>query len=217
MRRAMNAQIEYARPVAWKYAVDYGIGIPLTIICLPLMIVVFVLVRIFIGTPVIFRQDRPGLYGRIFTLYKFRTMTNARNAHGEPLPDAERLTTLGRFLRSTSLDELPELLNVLKGEMSLVGPRPLLVKYLPYYTERELLRHTVKPGITGWAQINGRNDVPWDDRLAMDVWYVENRRPALDVLILAKTLLKVLFREGASADADLAESNLDEERTRRMA
>lgn len=217
MRRAMNAQIEYARPVAWKYAVDYGIGIPLTIICLPLMIVVFVLVRIFIGTPVIFRQDRPGLYGRIFTLYKFRTMTNARNAHGELLSDAERLTTLGRFLRSTSLDELPELLNVLKGEMSLVGPRPLLVKYLPYYTERELLRHTVKPGITGWAQINGRNDVPWDDRLAMDVWYVENRRPALDVLIMAKTLLKVLFREGASADADLAESNLDEERTRRMA
>jgi lipopolysaccharide/colanic/teichoic acid biosynthesis glycosyltransferase len=213
----MNAQIEYARPVAWKYAVDYGIGIPLTIICLPLMIVVFVLVRIFIGTPVIFRQDRPGLYGRIFTLYKFRTMTNARNAHGELLSDAERLTTLGRFLRSTSLDELPELLNVLKGEMSLVGPRPLLVKYLPYYTERELLRHTVKPGITGWAQINGRNDVPWDDRLAMDVWYVENRRPALDVLILVKTLLKVLFREGASADADLAESNLDEERTRRMA
>jgi lipopolysaccharide/colanic/teichoic acid biosynthesis glycosyltransferase len=213
----MNAQIEYARPVAWKYAVDYGIGIPLTIICLPLMIVVFVLVRIFIGTPVIFRQDRPGLYGRIFTLYKFRTMTNARNAHGELLSDAERLTTLGRFLRSTSLDELPELLNVLKGEMSLVGPRPLLVKYLPYYTERELLRHTVKPGITGWAQINGRNDVPWDDRLAMDVWYVENRRPALDVLIMAKTLLKVLFREGASADADLAESNLDEERTRRMA
>jgi len=214
----LDARIDNgARIARWKTAMDYAIGIPLAIFCLPLMIAVFALVRINIGSPVIFRQKRPGLYCREFTLYKFRTMNDERNADGELLPDAERLTGLGRFLRSTSLDELPELVNVLNGNMSLVGPRPLLVKYLPYYTKREMLRHSMRPGITGWAQINGRNNLAWDERLAMDVWYVENCNPFLDFMILMKTLSKVLRRDGVSADTALIETNLDEERLAKAA
>jgi lipopolysaccharide/colanic/teichoic acid biosynthesis glycosyltransferase len=145
-------------------------------------------------------------------LYKFRTMTDDRDDTGQLLPDKLRLTSLGIFLRNTSLDELPALFNVLKGDMSLVGPRPLLMRYLPYYTDRENLRHSVRPGITGWAQVNGRNYLPWDERLALDVWYVENWTLGLDLKILLTTFMQVLRREGVSADPDAAETDLDWER-----
>jgi sugar transferase EpsL len=150
------------------------------------------------GGPVLFVQERPGLRGKPFWLYKFRTMRDLRDAAGAPLPDADRLTRVGRFLRAASLDELPELLNVLKGDMSLVGPRPLLMEYLPLYTQEQGRRHDVKPGLTGWAQIHGRNDQSWEERFELDVWYVDNRSMLLDVKILAVTLLRVLRREGIS-------------------
>jgi lipopolysaccharide/colanic/teichoic acid biosynthesis glycosyltransferase len=154
----------------------------------------------FHGWPPVFSQARPGLQGRIFTIHKFRTMTNARDAAGVLLPDAERMTRFGSWLRSTSLDELPELWNVLKGEMSLVGPRPLLVQYLERYSPEQKRRHDVKPGITGWAQINGRNAISWPEKFALDVWYVDNWSLSTDLMILAKTLQRVLKRDGISAD-----------------
>jgi len=147
---------------------------------------------------VLFRQQRPGLHGQPFTLYKFRTMTDARDAQGNLLPDAQRLMPLGRFLRSTSLDELPELFNVFKGDMSLVGPRPLLMRYLDRYTPEQMRRHEVKPGITGWAQVNGRNAVTWEQKFALDVWYVSNVSLWLDMKIIALTVWKVFKREGIS-------------------
>jgi lipopolysaccharide/colanic/teichoic acid biosynthesis glycosyltransferase len=165
----------------------------------PLMLVLALLVWCKLGRPVLFTQLRPGLHARPFRLVKFRTMTDARGADGALLSDAERLTPFGAFLRSTSLDELPELWNVLKGDMSLVGPRPLLVSYLPLYTAEQALRHTVRPGITGWAAISGRNTLGWEERLRLDVWYVEHRSLALDLRILAITLIKVIRREGISA------------------
>lgn len=168
------------------------------IVLSPLLLAVAGLVRLFLGSPVLFRQERPGLHGRPFMLVKFRTMTDAADAGGRPLPDEDRLTRFGRFLRSTSLDELPELWNVLKGEMSLVGPRPLLMEYLPLYSARQARRHEVKPGLTGWAQVNGRNTLTWEDRLEMDVWYVENRSWLLDLKIIWKTIGIVLHREGIS-------------------
>jgi lipopolysaccharide/colanic/teichoic acid biosynthesis glycosyltransferase len=170
------------------------------------------LVRSKLGSPVFFRQTRPGLYGRPFEMVKFRTMTDARGADGELLPDAERLTSLGRLLRSTSLDELPELWNVLKGDMSIVGPRPLLTQYLPYYTEYERVRFLVRPGITGWAQINGRNLARWDKRLSLDVWYVTNQSLVLDTKIIAGTLIKVFKRDGVAVDPSAVMLNLDDER-----
>ena len=148
------------------------------------------------GPPVLFRQMRPGLHGRSFSLLKFRTMNDERDEKGELLPDEKRLTGLGRFLRSTSLDELPELFNVLKGEMSLVGPRPLLMQYLDRYTPEQARRHYVKPGITGWAQVNGRNAIAWEEKFKLDVWYVDNVSFWLDVKILAVTVWKILKREG---------------------
>jgi lipopolysaccharide/colanic/teichoic acid biosynthesis glycosyltransferase len=160
----------------------------------PVMAVVAVAVRVSLGPPVLFRQVRPGLHARPFVLYKFRTMREASDASGRPLPDEERLGGFAALLRSTSLDELPELWNVLRGDMSLVGPRPLLLEYLPLYSSRQAKRHDVRPGVTGWAQINGRNAVSWDERLAMDVWYVENRSLALDLRILLLTVKKVLTR-----------------------
>lgn len=178
----------------------------------PFMGLVAVLVSLKIGRPVLFRQQRPGLHGMPFDILKFRTMTDERDPSGHLLADEMRLTPLGRLLRRTSLDELPELINVLRGEMSLVGPRPLLMRYLPFYTERERLRHRVRPGITGWAQIHGRNFAPWDDRLAMDVWYVEHQSLLLDLKILGLTLLKVIAREGVAANPDDAETDLDLER-----
>ncbi len=153
-----------------------------------------------IGRPVLFRQPRPGRGGRIFEVFKFRTMTDARDARGALLPDAERLTRMGRFMRETSLDELPQLVNVLRGEMSLVGPRPLLVSYLSRYTSEQRRRHDVLPGITGWAQVSGRNALDWEEKFALDVWYVDNWSVALDAKILALTFLRVLRREGISSD-----------------
>jgi sugar transferase EpsL len=165
----------------------------------PLLLVVAVLVRAKLGTPVFFTQWRPGLHGRLFRLVKFRTMTDARDADGNLLPDAQRLTRFGRLLRATSLDELPELWNVLLGDMSLVGPRPLLTDYLELYSKEQARRHDVQPGITGWAQVNGRNLITWPEKFAYDVWYVDNWSLGLDLKILALTLLKVVRREGISA------------------
>jgi len=168
----------------------------------PLMLVVALAVRSHLGVPVLFRQERAGKNGRPFHIVKFRTMTEGRDARGQLLRDAERLTPLGRFLRSSSLDELPELWNVLKGEMSLVGPRPLPVRYLPRYSPAQARRHTVTPGITGWAQINGRNAQTWEHRFELDQWYVAHRSLALDLKILVLTVIKVLRREGISADGE---------------
>jgi lipopolysaccharide/colanic/teichoic acid biosynthesis glycosyltransferase len=156
-------------------------------------------VRCKLGSPVLFRQVRPGLHGQPFEMVKFRTMTDERGADGALLPDAQRLTPFGRFLRASSLDELPELWNVLKGEMSLVGPRPLLMEYLPLYIPEQARRHEVRPGITGWAQVNGRNAISWEDKFALDVWYVNQRSLWLDVRILCMTVKKVLVRDGISA------------------
>jgi lipopolysaccharide/colanic/teichoic acid biosynthesis glycosyltransferase len=164
----------------------------------PLILLIALLVRVFLGRPVLFRHTRPGYRGLPFTLYKFRTMREAQDAAGRPLPDAERLTGFGRFLRATSLDELPELYNVLRGEMSLVGPRPLLMQYLDRYTPQQFRRHLTLPGMTGWAQVNGRNNVSWEDKFALDVWYVDHWTLWLDIKILLMTPLKVLRREGIS-------------------
>jgi len=179
---------------------------------LPVVAGVAVAIWLRIGRPVFFRQIRPGRRETPFTIYKFRTMREAVDAQGDPLPDGERLTSLGTFLRRTSLDELPELWNVLRGEMSLVGPRPLLMRYLPFYTAEERIRFTVRPGITGWAQVNGRNEAGWDDRLRMDVWYVQNRSTLLDLKILWLTVAKVVGRRQVIVDARSAMLNLDEER-----
>jgi lipopolysaccharide/colanic/teichoic acid biosynthesis glycosyltransferase len=161
----------------------------------PVMAVIALLVRSRLGAPVLFLQQRPGLGGRPFTMLKFRTMTDARDHTGRLMPDAERLTPFGRWLRSTSLDELPELWNVLRGDMSLVGPRPLLMEYLPHYTPEQMRRHEVRPGITGWAQINGRNAIAWERKFALDVWYVDHLSPWLDVRILVMTVSKIVKRE----------------------
>lgn len=166
----------------------------------PLLLVLGILVRRRLGSPVLFKQPRPGLNGQLFTLMKFRTMTDERGPDGELLPDSMRLTPFGRWLRATSLDELPTLWNVLRGDMSLVGPRPLLPRYLDRYSFRQARRHEVRPGLTGWAQVNGRNAVGWDERLEMDVWYVENRSLLLDLQILALTVKQVLKRDGVSGE-----------------
>lgn len=167
------------------------------------MLMIGLLVRIFMGTPVIFRQVRPGLHGKLFTMMKYRTMTDARGPDGRLLPDSERLVPLGKFLRATSLDELPELLNVIKGEMSLVGPRPLLVEYLERYTPEQARRHEVRPGITGWAQVNGRQSILFSKRLELDVWYVDNWSFWLDVRILLMTLGKAVRRSDVILGQDV--------------
>lgn len=177
-----------------KRVFDLTIAIPAFLLAIPLLIIVAVLVRMKLGSPVIFRQQRPGLYGKPFMMYKFRTMTDERDASGRLLPDAKRLTKFGAWLRSTSLDELPEFFNVLRGDMSLVGPRPLLMQYLPRYTTEQMRRHAVLPGITGWAQVNGRNALSWDEKFALDVWYVDHCSLALDLDILCRTASKVLHR-----------------------
>lgn len=165
----------------------------------PVLVVVAVLIRRQMGAPVLFRQTRPGLHGKPFQMVKFRTMRDAVDPQGNPLPDAERLTKLGRFLRASSLDELPELWNVLKGEMSLVGPRPLLMEYLPLYSPEQARRHELRPGVTGWAQVNGRNAISWEQKFALDVWYVDNQSLWLDLKIIWLTFRKVFKREGISA------------------
>lgn len=176
----------------------------------PLIALLAVLVRFKLGSPVIFKQERPGYQTKIFTLRKFRTMTDARDAEGQLLKDADRLTGFGRLLRKTSLDELPELWNIFCGDMSLIGPRPLLVSYLPYYTEREQLRHTVRPGLTGLAQVSGRNFLEWDKRLEKDVEYVENLSFALDMKIFFTTFKKVFVHDDIAVDTNVIEGNLAE-------
>lgn len=176
-------------------------SLALLMLVLPLMALAW-LIRRKLGSPVLFCQVRPGLHGKPFTMVKFRTMTDARGPDGTLLPDAQRLTPFGRFLRASSLDELPELWNVLRGEMSLVGPRPLLMEYLPLYTAEQARRHEVRPGVTGWAQVNGRNAISWEDKFALDVWYVDNRSMCLDVRILWLTVKKVVVRDGISAPGD---------------
>ena len=200
-----------ASPAA-KRAFDLLLGGLLLVLLLPLLALLAVLVRLLIGSPVLFRQRRPGLGEQPFTLYKFRTMTGARDASGALLPDEQRLTRFGALLRKSSLDELPELLNVVRGDMSLVGPRPLLVEYLPFYTVQERRRHEVRPGLTGWAQVNGRNRIPWQERLALDIWYVDNRTILLDVRILLRTVGAVLTGAGVAVNPDSAETRLDDER-----
>lgn len=185
------------------------------IVLTPLMLLVALLVRWRLGSPVIFRQQRLGWGGEPFMLFKFRTMTSEVDGQGRPRPDHFRLTTLGRFLRKTSLDELPELLNVLRGEMSLVGPRPLLLRYFPYFRQEEMLRFSVRPGITGLAQISGRNVLSWDQRMAADVHYVRHWSFGLDLQILLKTVMKVFSRQGVQEDPMSAMLDFDEERRRR--
>jgi lipopolysaccharide/colanic/teichoic acid biosynthesis glycosyltransferase len=170
-------------------------------LCLPLLFLTWQ-IRRKLGSPVLFKQVRPGLHGKPFKMVKFRTMTDERGAEGALLPDAQRLTPFGRFLRASSLDELPELWNVLKGEMSLVGPRPLLMEYLPLYSLEQARRHKVRPGITGWAQVNGRNALSWEEKFKLDVWYVDHHSVWLDIKILWLTVRKVLVREGISADGE---------------
>ena len=168
----------------------------LLIVLSPVLIVVALAVAVSMGRPVLFRQERPGLRGDLFTILKFRTMVDVKGSDGRPLPDVQRITALGRLLRRTSLDELPELLNVLVGDMSLVGPRPLLPEYLPRYTKEQLRRHEVRPGITGWSQVNGRNALTWEDKFSLDVWYVDHQSLRLDVRILRMTIRQVIRGEG---------------------
>lgn len=172
----------------------------------PLIAIISISIRKNLGSPVLFRQVRPGKNGEPFEMVKFRTMRDASDTDGNLLPDSERMTTFGNFLRSTSLDELPELWNVLKGDMSLVGPRPLLMEYLPLYSKEQYRRHEVRPGVTGWAQVNGRNAISWEEKFALDVWYVENQSLWLDIKILWLTVKKVLVRDGISAEGEVTMS-----------
>ncbi|MNK67440.1 putative sugar transferase EpsL [compost metagenome] len=173
------------------------------IVLSPVIAIVAYLIRKRLGSPVLFRQVRPGLGGKPFEMVKFRTMRDALDANGNPLPDSERMTDFGRFLRSSSLDELPELWNVIKGDMSLVGPRPLLMEYLPLYDEVQVRRHDARPGVTGWAQINGRNALSWEEKFKLDVWYVDNQSLWLDLKIIFLTIKKVLIRDGISAEGEV--------------
>jgi sugar transferase EpsL len=189
--------------VMLKRLFDVTISALLLIFLLPIIALVFLLIKFNMGSPILFRQSRPGLKGEPFVVYKFRTMSDQKDAFGNILPDGLRLTSLGRFLRKTSLDELPQLFNVLMGDMSLVGPRPLLLEYLPLYSPEQAKRHLVRPGITGWAQVHGRNAISWQDRFSLDIWYVENASFIVDIKILCMTALKVLRRDGInSPDAD---------------
>lgn len=187
---------------AIKQIFDILVILPALVVFAPILLVIAILVLWQMGSPVLFKQQRPGLHGKPFAMYKFRTMADTRDTDGNLLPDAERLTKFGRFLRSTSLDELPELINVLKGDMSLVGPRPLLMQYLDRYTPEQARRHEVHPGITGWAQVNGRNALSWEEKFALDVWYVDNCSFLLDAMIILITIWKVLRREGISQSGE---------------
>lgn len=186
-----------------KRILDFILSLIALVILSPIILVIAILVRIKLGSPVIFKQKRPGLNEKIFTLYKFRTMTDAKDENGNLLPDNIRLTKFGKILRSTSLDELPELFNILKGDMSIVGPRPLLVKYLPLYNKSQKHRHDVRPGFTGWAQCNGRNALSWEEKFDLDIYYVNHVSFFIDVKILFKTIKIVLLREGISSDTSV--------------
>jgi len=182
----------------FKPLFDFALALCLIVLFLPFIAVIYILGLFFVGSPVIFTQDRPGKDGKIFTVYKFRTMTNERDINGELLPDEKRLKGFGKFIRATSMDELPQLFNVLKGDMSFVGPRPLLVEYLPLYDKNQARRHKVKPGITGWAQVNGRNALSWPEKFRYDIEYVDNISLWFDIKIFLLTIKKVLIREGVS-------------------
>ena len=186
----------------FKRIVDVLFALAGLVILSPVIFVVAIQIRRKLGSPILFRQTRPGRDGKPFQMIKFRTMLDAVDKQGNPLPDDQRMTRLGRFLRSTSLDELPELWNVLKGEMSLVGPRPLLMEYLPLYSKEQYRRHQVRPGVTGWAQVNGRNAISWADKFKLDVWYVDNQSFLLDLKILFLTVKKVLVRDGISGEGE---------------
>lgn len=192
-----------------KRAFDFIAALAIACIFLPILAVLAVLIRINMGRPILFRQTRPGFRGRPFDMVKFRSMRDAHDGEGNPLADGARITPLGHMLRVTSLDELPGLWNVLKGDMSLVGPRPLLMEYLPLYTAEQARRHEVRPGLTGWAQVNGRNALDWDARFALDVWYVDNRSLMLDMRILFITFAKVLKRDGISAEGEATMSKFE--------
>ena len=189
-----------------KRIVDILVSFFGIVLLTPIFLLVAFLIRKNLGSPVIFSQIRPGIDGKPFKMYKFRSMKNAIDTSGNPLPDAERLTPFGQKLRSTSLDELPELWNVLKGDMSLVGPRPLLMEYLPLYNKEQYRRHEMRPGITGWAQINGRNAISWEDKFKLDVWYVDNQSLKLDLKILLLTIKKVFIKEGISSSGEVTTS-----------
>ncbi len=197
----------------FKRFFDFWISL-IALICIsPILLVVTIWLHFANkGAGAFFFQERPGKGGKIFKVVKYKTMTDERDENGELLPDANRLTRVGRFVRSTSIDELPQLFNVLKGDMALIGPRPLLVQYLPYYTEREQLRHTVRPGISGWAQVHGRNTAKWDERLEMDAYYAEHVSLCLDLKVIAITIKNVLMRKDISVDSNAVEPYLDEER-----
>ena len=183
----------------FKRLIDFILSLLALIILSPILLILAILVRIKLGSPIIFKQKRPGLNEKIFTVYKFRTMTDAKDEHGNLLPDEIRLTKFGKLLRSTSLDELPELFNILKGDMAIVGPRPLLVRYLPLYNDHQKHRHDVRPGFTGWAQCNGRNAITWEEKFDLDVYYTKHISLFLDLKIILKTVKVVLFREGISS------------------
>lgn len=199
-----------------KRMLDFLIALVGLAVASPILLIVAVLVRTKLGSPVLFTQERPGKDEKIFKLYKFRSMSDARDEQGNLLPDKDRLTPFGKMLRATSLDELPELFNILKGDMSLIGPRPLLVSYLPWYTEREQLRHTVRPGLTGLAQVSGRNFLAWDKRLEKDVEYVEHLSFEMDLKILFMTVKKVLCKEDVAEDTNVSEGNLAQIRKAEM-
>ena len=198
-----------------KRLLDILISLTFIVLFSWLYLILVILVRIKLGSPVLFCQERPGYNEKIFKLYKFRTMTDKRDENGHLLPDSERLTKFGSMLRSTSLDELPEMFNILKGDMSLIGPRPLLIEYLPYYTEEERLRHSVRPGLTGLAQVSGRNYLAWDKRLAKDVEYVNHISFIMDVRIIIKTIMVVFKKEDVSVDTNVVEGYLWDERQKR--
>jgi len=199
-----------------KRALDLAIALPACLVLLPVMLVVAFVLRLSLGAPVLFRQERLGMGSRPFTVLKFRTMTDARDSAGALLPDAGRVTGVGRFLRDSSLDQLPELINVIRGDMSLVGPRPLLSEYRDVFTPTEMRRHEVPPGMSGWAQINGRNLTSWEERLALDVWYVDHRSLGLDIKILLLTVPKVLRSEAATPRGRVTMPTLIEHRARRQ-
>lgn len=214
-KRSLDQQIGIKDGIYYKYfkrPLDLFCSSLALIVLSPLLLFIAVLIRINLGSPIFFKQPRPGLNEKVFTLYKFRTMSEEKDKAGNLLPDELRVTRFGRFLRSTSLDELPELLNILKGDMSLVGPRPLLIRYLPFFRDQERLRCTVRPGITGLAQIKGRNSLSWDERFQFDIEYVENISFLLDVMIVLKTSLLVFRRENILVGSEHILKDLDEER-----
>lgn len=206
VREKQTVEAPHKKGVYEKYIkrpVDFILSLVALIVLSPILLIVAVLVRIKLGSPVIFKQQRPGLNGEIFNMYKFRTMTDERDENGELLPDEERLKEFGNKLRSTSLDELPELWNIVRGDMSLIGPRPLLVKYLPRYNAHQARRHEVRPGVTGYAQVNGRNSITWEKKFDLDVEYVDNVTFVGDLRIIFKTIKTVLMREGISSDSNV--------------